>query len=346
MIARLVLGALVSASSIIMAIYLSGGALSIVPLAAALVFMVLVPAIAGLVGFGFKGIARAFSLAFSPDAGAGDAPDASATGTGGPSSDQSSSAAAMTTAVFALLRKATAGAAALGFLLVQIQMMYDLRDKSDIRLFLSFSFVPALVGLILVACLYAPLEYAVAMRQERLTAAVEEGAAGASNPSGPRAVWPGVRVLAALAACLAVIAGCFQILSVGRLPPLFNPPSAVVMLFFPLGNLLAGPGPGGMARAFAALGRHGPATGAQSRRLAASAFAYLNRSILLAGATAFISGVVYFFQGLNDRMRYGPTMALALVAVFLAGLLLVCVGLPLRAAAGPEAHEGRSLPAA
>jgi flagellar motor component MotA len=152
-----------------------------------------------------------------------------------------------------------------------------------------------------------------------------------------------MRLLSGAAFSLAVILGCFfLILSRGRLYPFFNPPSVVVMLFFTLGNLLAGPGPGGLARAFAAIGGRGKdGSSSQARRRAAAAFDYLNTAILLAGSVAFLTGVVYFLHGLNDRMRYGPTMALALVAVFQAILLLVCVGLPLKAAAGSDAAESR-----
>jgi len=333
--ARLVLGAFVSVTAVIMAIYLSGGAVSPGPLAAALAFVALVPLAAGMSGFGAKGLAGAFRYALSGNGGAG---MESLEPTGSDSLEASNAAA-----VFGLLRKATAGAAVLGFLMVQIMMMYDLRDKDDIRLYLSFSFVPALVGLVLAASVYAPLEYAVASKVNRLTgtaAPADDAGTAASARAGSHAARPVLRVLAGSALCLAVMLACFLSLSIGRLPPFLNPPSCILMLFFPLGNLLAGPGPGGLARAFAALGRrmHAGTSGAEKRQTAA-AFSFLCRSILLAGGTAFMTGVVYFFQSLNDRMRYGPTMALALVAVFQAAFLLVCVGLPLKAAAGLDIQD-------
>lgn len=317
--ARLSLGALLSVAAVVMAIYSSGGAVSPGPLSAALAFVVLVPVIAAIAGFGLKGLANAFGLALSGETVAG-------VGSAGIHDEYALGVAA---SVFAFLKRATAGAAVAGFLLVQIMMMYDLRDKDDVRLYLSFSFVPALVGLIVVASLYVPLEYAVANEANRPD--------GEPTPEPVRGARPGLRILAGFAVCLAVVYACFQALSIGRLPPLLNPPSVIITAFFTLGNLLAGPGLGGMARAFAAVGRRGPGGNAVSAsRQAATAFSYLCRSFLLSGGVAFMTGVVYFLQGLNDRMRYGPTMALALVAMFQAVFLLVCVGLPLKAAAGVQ----------
>ena len=311
-------------AAVVMAIYSSGGTVSPGPLAVALAFVLLVPGIAVIAGFGLTPVARAFRLALSGDA---------VVGEGSGACDERGLGVAA--AVFRFLKKATIGAAVVGFLLVQIMMMYDLRDRNDIRLYLSFSFVPALVGLIVAACLYVPLEYSVADKADKLSEASEDDGEGASIPGVGRFTLPGLRILAGAATCAMVMLACFLALSVKRLPPLFNPPSVIIMLFFPLGNLLAGPGLGGMARAFAAIDKRGTNGGASpASRQATEAFSYLCRSLLLSGGAAFLTGVVYFLQGLDDRMRYGPTMALALVALFQAVFLLVCVGLPLRAAAG------------
>ncbi|MBU0928479.1 MAG: hypothetical protein KKA67_12075 [Spirochaetes bacterium] len=315
MILRLILGALVSTAALVAAIYTSGGTVAPLPTAAAAAFVVIAPLGAALAAFGAAGTLGAFRSACSSRLRSLDEAEAGAAD-----------------AAFVLLSRATAAAAALGFLLIQIMTMYDLEDPSAIGAHLGYSLSPAVIGAVVAACLYAPLRHSIS--RKALAAAFEAPSAAAGKAGDGSATRSRLRFLLGAGLALAAVSVIYVAFWGGRLFPLLNPPSVIMMLFFPLGNALAGPGPSGIAVSLGALrqGDYGSASVA-GLRYAKASFRYLAASSMASGGIAFLTGAAYFLQGLGDRMRYGPTMALALVSLAIAALFSLCVGLPLKAAA-------------
>jgi len=327
---RLVLGALVSTAALVSAIYVSGGSIAVVPTVVALALAAIAPLGAGVAGLGFKGLSSAFKAVFSGDEGTESAEELRAA-----------------KAAFVLLIRATLAVMAMGFILINIMMMYDLRDPSEIGSMLSYSLVPALAGCMMIACLYLPLMHALdrKYRSEARGSDDSDGRQGATEAAATRRT-AAARLAGGGLISLATIGAIYFLGWGGRLFPLTNIPSVIVMAFLPLGNAIAGPGLGGLAASFKAIGSNGAGGGSScALRYAKGAFAFMTRSLLASGGIAFLTGVVFYFDGLGDRKRYGPTMALALVGLFYAVLLPLCLSLPLEAAAerrlllaGGEAH--------
>jgi hypothetical protein len=132
-----------------------------------------------------------------------------------------------------------------------------------------------------------------------------------------------------LAVILAVL---LPLVLAGQLILIYDLPSICVVLFIPLGALLAGPGPAAALEAFKAVLGHARG-GGDGAAEAGIVFASIRRSILLAAAYSLLAGTAYFFEAFFDRTRTGPNLAMVLLTALYAFLLLAALVLPMEAAA-------------
>ncbi len=302
MIARLFLGALVAAGAVVAAIAASGGTIDL--LRSAGIVLPLLGAAAGV-------------LIAGPGPGA--AADLLRSGR-----SLSGRRAAAAEAVLGLARRALAWAALEGFLIRLVEMMKRLERREDVWPSLAWAMAPALAALVLHAAVLAPLGHA--LREAALGAVARDGA---DDEGGGDAPWSFRRFLAggALTATSLIAFAPEAVLG-----PLFLDSAAlIVAVFVPAGALLAGAPTGSFRRALAALRAPGP--NAADICAAARCFAYLSGSLRRAAAVGASAGFVFLVKDWLDRMRYGPTLALALISVFWCAAGLLVLALPLEAAA-------------
>jgi len=297
---RFVSGVAVSACAVASAVYLSGGRVAPGYLALDLGLVALLPIGAAVAAFGLRAIGRAFAVATgSPEAGG-------------------RAARRDADCVLRWLARATWLAMAIGFLLVQIWMMYDLQDPAALFDNLALSLEPPIIGLFMIHCVYRPL---------RLSArgGAERGQRAADPSTGRRAL---ARWAAGIAAAALVLAA-WNLLAYGRLGRFADLAPLSLALFIPLGQLLAGPGLGGLRSAFAAIG----SGDADALRSARRVFAFNAGSFAVAAALSFSLGAAYFLEAIGDRMRYGPTLALAELGLLQSAVLALLLAVPPLAAA-------------
>ncbi len=295
---RFILGLAISALAVGVSSFLSGGRVMPGYLALDLGLVVALPLAAGLGAFGPRGLA---SVA-SSDAG------------------------------LRWLGRATLAAAVLGFITIQLWMMTDLRDPSDIPRNLAYSLEPPILGLFLASCAYRPLRFSAASRDggDAWAAAATTMATAMPGASATRRRVGPTWLAGAALALIAFLA--WNLLAYGRIVRFLDLSALALTVFLPVGQLLAGPGIGGLRQAYSALGSGDARRLGEARRT----FGYLAGSFGIAAGLALLLGGAFFLAALGDRMRYGPTMALAEVGLLQSALLYLLVGLPPLAAADRE----------
>ena len=302
---RFVSGVAVSACAVASAVYLSGGRVAPGYLALDLGLVALLPIGAALAAFGLRAVGRAFAVA-----------------TGSPESG-GRAATRDADCVLRWLARATWLAMAIGFLLIQIWMMYDLQDPSALFDNLALSLEPPIVGLFMIYCAYRPLRLSVLDRIDRESRSSDTATAPAASSSPARERW-NLSLWASGAAVTALVLAAWNLLTYGRLGRFVDLAPLSLALFIPLGQLLAGPGLGGLRSAFAAMGSGDPETLRSARRV----FAYNAGSFAVAAALAFSLGAAYFLEAIGDRMRYGPTLALAELGLLQSAVLALLLAVP------------------
>lgn len=241
------------------------------------------------------------------------------------------------------LGRATSAAAVLGFIAIQLWMMTDLRDPSYIPRNLAYSLEPPILGLFLVLCAYRPLRFGAVSKSRVIVPAMPGGSAMPDGSEARRRV--GLAWLAGAALALIAFLG-WSLLSHGRIARFLDLPALALTVFLPVGQLLAGPGVEGAKSAFSALGSGDEKRLGEARRT----FRFLAGSFGIAAGMAVLLGGAFFLAAIGDRMRYGPTMALAEVGLLQSALLYLLVGLPPLAAADRELerlnarNQGRRIP--
>jgi hypothetical protein len=319
MILRYVLGVVVSACSVVAAVYLSGGIFQPGYAALDLFLVMALPLGVGLSISGARGLGSAFR---------------SALGSGTPSAPDLRAAAS----TFKWLGRATFVAMAAGFISIQIWMMYDLQDPAAIPEHLAWSLEPVVLGLFLALCVFRPLRYA---SEARLMVLYEGPVRSPSASPAESGRWSPLR-WASGAAVIIIALVAWNIAAHGRLAPFFELSALSMSLFLTLGQALAGPGLEGLRDAFTAL-----RSGDRARLVRArQAFGFLSGSFAVSAGLAFAVGAAYFLQGLGDRKRYGPTMALVEVGFLQSAVFALLVGLPLLAAADRALAAASSEPSA
>jgi len=316
---RFVSGVVVSACAVACAVYLSGG--RVVPgyVALDLALITLLPLGAAMAAFGPRAVGRAFTVTTdSIAAGASERRDAALRDAALRDAD----------VMLRWLARATWLAMAAGFLLIQIWMMYDLQDPSALFDNLALSLEPPILGFFVIYCVYRPLRHAVLNGLERETPEAGAAPARGASPIQARTRWSLVRWAAGIVVMTSVLAA-WNLVAYGRIGRFVDLAPLSLALFLPLGQLLAGPGPNGLRSAFAALSTDDPSALRSARRI----FAFNAGSFAVAAALAFSLGAAYFLEAIGDRMRYGPTLALAELGLLQSAVLALVLALPPLAAA-------------
>ncbi len=316
---RFVSGVVVSACAVACAVYLSGG--RVVPgyVALDLALITLLPLGAAMAAFGPRAVGRAFTVTTdSIAAGASERRDAALRDAALRDAD----------VMLRWLARATWLAMAAGFLLIQIWMMYDLQDPSALFDNLALSLEPPILGFFVIYCVYRPLRHAVLNGLERETPEAGAAPARGASPIQARTRWSLVRWAAGIVVMASVLAA-WNLVAYGRIGRFVDLAPLSLALFLPLGQLLAGPGPNGLRSAFAALSTDDPSALRSARRI----FAFNAGSFAVAAALAFSLGAAYFLEAIGDRMRYGPTLALAELGLLQSAVLALVLALPPLAAA-------------
>lgn len=311
---RFVSGVVVSACAVASAIYLSGG--RVVPgyLALDLALVALLPIGAAVAAFGFGALGRAFAVAAGSTA-AGDR-------------ERRDAALRDAAVVLRWLSRATWLAMAAGFLLIQIWMMYDLQDPAVLFDNLALSLEPPILGFFLVYCVYRPLRLSILNRIDGEGRASDPEPETNATRTGSQARWSNARWIAGTVMAALVLAA-WNLIAYGRMGRFVDLAPLSLALFVPLGQLLAGPGPGGLRSAFAAIG----SGDRDALRSARRTFAFNAGSFAVAAALAFSLGAAYFLEAIGDRMRYGPTLALAELGLLQSAVLALLLAVPPLAAA-------------
>lgn len=227
------------------------------------------------------------------------------------------------------LGRATLVAAVLGFITIQLWMMTDLSDPSAIPVNLAYSLEPPILGLFMALCVYRPLRYAAGSR----TRGDVPATTGAQPANGGAALRRRVGLAWLAGAALALIAFlAWHLFAYGRIVRFLDLPALALTVFLPVGQLLAGPGVYGLREAISSLGSGDEERLEEARRT----FYFLAGSFGIAAGLALLLGGTFFLAAIGDRMRYGPTMALAEVGLLQSALLYLLVGLPPLAAADRE----------
>jgi len=306
---RFVFGLLISASAVAVAAWLSGGRVMPAYLVLDLGLVLLLPLAVCLGAFGPRRLASDLSRALR------------ASGTTEPASSEAGVS-------FLWLGRATVAAAILGFITIQLWMMTDLSDPSAIPVNLAYSLEPPILGFFLISSFYRPLRYATGLGLAGGTVGGTAARAQGAEASRRRFT-PGWLAGGALA-LLAFLA--WHMLAYGRVVRFLDIPALALCVFLPVGQLLAGPGVEGLRRAVAALGSGDAERLKEARRT----FAFIAGSFAISAGLAMALGAAFFLAALGDKMRYGPTMALAEVGLLQSALFFLLFGLPPLAAADRE----------
>ncbi len=292
---RILFGFLVSAAAVIGAIFTSGGTLDPWSAVQVLALAILVPLGVLIAGPGLGAIRGLFKAANGDPAERSAAP-----------------------ATLRLIDKALGAAALGGFLIHFLCMMKNLSDRAAIWTNLAYALAPAISSLLVWVGIRLPLG--------RLA---ELGDAATSSHASAMPTWSLARHMAGI---LVMIAG-FAAYSFGSLSlfTLLDLASAILVVFVSVGAFIAITGRHSWRDAVSAI--RSEHAGKAALDSASRTFRYLTTVIRSAGLIGFSTGFVFMIKDWLDRMRAGPTLALALISSLMAIVAYILVALPLQATA-------------
>ncbi len=219
-------------------------------------------------------------------------------------------------AVFRLLYRGTLATGCLGFVSMWVLMLKTLSSKEDLLRNIGLTLMPMAYALLVAVGLWLPLVTRMELR-------------ATMRPAREILVRPCCKGFVVFAgtfiASLVLVFACF---SWGVLPfGFFELGSLSLIVFIPLGALIAGPGLAVLARSFLAVSAEDASQA--ELKTASVVFRSLEKSIILAASLGVVLGTAFLIAEWPNRMRSGPTLALALLSLFWGLFFLIALGLPL-----------------
>ncbi|HAE23287.1 MAG TPA: hypothetical protein DCG47_13345 [Spirochaetaceae bacterium] len=304
MILKLILGSIVVAAAVIGAIIANGAEVGVFAYLALLPPMLLMPLGMLTAGPGFKAIGELFFLIRF----------------GGGERDRN-----LARATLRFFDKSLAMTAILCFIVHFTAMLKNLADKDAIWPNLAWALAPSLFALVIHVAVSLPL-----------THAVEASGTVESSPA-PAETKPSFTTLRLFGGMAVALAGIVSFSPASFASWLFvDLSSFLIIIFIPLGMLLAATGSASFKRAWASL--NDPEASLESLRKARLAYRYLALSFRSAAMVGAGMGFVLMVKDFLERTRVGPSVALIVISALWSLLLMSVVALPLEAAA-----ERRSL---
>lgn len=286
-----VLGLVIGASAVATAIILSGSSMPAIVLLWSIPSIVLLCLGALIAGPGVSAIAQVFTAARG---------ELSRRGMNG-------ALETLTTA-----SKALGVAALLGFLVNFLDMMKNLSEPKEVWIHLAWALAPAFFALILKALVILPLKNAVQTAVPG-TKEVERG-----QHSNSRCM---LGTLISLAGLFLFNSSAFM----GFL--LLDYASMAIALFVPIAMIMAGGKAGSIRTALATL-KDGTARRNQLETAVAS-LSFVGSAIRYGGYLGAATGFLFMVKDWTERMRTGPTLALAVISALYASILYAVFALPL-----------------
>ncbi len=213
-----------------------------------------------------------------------------------------------------------------GFLVQFVYMMKSLEDRAAFWPNLAWAFGAPLVALVVHTLLVMPRRHSMSE-----AAATSEGlpCAAAEPEDAVPGTWSPARFAAG---SLLTLASLIAFEPRAILSWLFVDAAAlIVAIFIPVALVLAALSSGSIRRGFRAL--RDPGASAEDIGAAVRSFSLMAAALRRAAAIGAATGFVFLIKDWLDRMRYGPTLALALISVFWCAVLLLLFSLPLEAEA-------------
>lgn len=299
MMLRLVLGAIVVIAAVVGAIVTNGAEVRVFACLAVLPPLVLAPLGMLLAGPGPKAIHELFHLVRF----------------GGDDRDRK-----MARATLGFFDRSLGMTAILCFIIHFTGMLKNLEHKDAIWLNLAWAMAPGLLALAVHVAISLPLSHMV-------------GTSGMGNPvhtsSSIRQSLPAVRMVGSMMLALAgIVAFGFDSFASWVFVDLA---SFLIIIFIPVGILLAGTSSGSLRRAWSAL--RDPAASLESIKSAHLYYRFLGLSFRAAAMVGAGTGFVLFVKDFLERTRMGPSLALMLISAMWSLLLASVVAMPLEALA-------------
>ncbi|GAB1455359.1 hypothetical protein MASR2M48_06660 [Spirochaetota bacterium] len=215
-----------------------------------------------------------------------------------------------------------------GFLIQFVYMMKSLEDRAALWPNLALALAPALAALVIHTMLILPLRHVLCDAGSQGDGAPSSAEALPDNSleTRPWSAWrfiPGTFLtIASLIAFgpAAVLSGLF--VDIG---------SFIVAVFVPIGVLLAAVLPGSFRSGIKALRARD--TSRNDLIAVQRSFSLLAKAVSHAAMIGAATGFVFLIKDWLNIMRYGPTLALALISVFWCVVILLLVVIPLEAEA-------------
>ncbi len=299
MILKLILGSIVIASAVIGAIITNGAEVGVFDYLALLPPMLLAPLGTLLAGPGPKAIGELFFLIRF----------------GGSDRDRK-----LARATLRFFDKSLALTAILCFIVHFTAMMKNLEDRNAIWLNLAWAMAPGLVALIIHVAISLPLTHAL-----DASGIVEPALIPTEAKRSFSLAWLFGGMALALAGIVSFSPQSFASWLFVDLP------SFLVVIFLPVGMLLAGSSAGSFRRAWAAL--NDPDASLESLKKARLAYGFLSSCFRAAAMVGAGTGFVLMVKDFLEPTRVGPSLAIVVISAMWSLLLALVVALPLEAAA-------------